>query len=199
MNSSRLILISLIPFLTISCTEKKLKSQYSQSDKTELDTQVHELQIEHDRLERLCAESIKRIEELEATRFLAEQAEARRIEADKIELDALYIKKLQDIKSAQQRVWNSYKNVRYDDITTRAGKTYEKVVVTDVDETGLAIVHQSGTARIPFFELSDEIKEKCIDSTEQEISMLKEYIKEQTQARLDIRRQAKQQAKENLQ
>jgi len=47
-----------------------------------------------------------------------------------------------------------------EDLTTTDGKTYTGVTVTKVDPDGLRIAHSSGTAKVPFEKLSDEIQKK---------------------------------------
>lgn len=47
-----------------------------------------------------------------------------------------------------------------EDLTTTEGRIYKGVAVTKVEPDGISIVHESGTAKVPFGKLSKELQEK---------------------------------------
>ena len=74
--------------------------------------------------------------ELEAAAALAEEEEAAQL-----------------AKAAKAR--KAAKGEKLDTLSTKRGRTYNKVTISGVDEVGVKIVHESGTARIKFAELPD--------------------------------------------
>lgn len=74
--------------------------------------------------------------ELEAAAALAEEEEAARL-----------------AKAAEAR--KAAKGEKLDTLSTKRGRTYNKVTISGVDEVGVKIVHEAGTARIKFAELPD--------------------------------------------
>ncbi|MFP6879104.1 MAG: hypothetical protein VCA37_19915 [Roseibacillus sp.] len=74
--------------------------------------------------------------ELEAAAALAEEEEAAQL-----------------AKAAKAR--KAAKGEKLDTLSTKRGRTYNKVTISGVDEVGVKIVHEAGTARIKFAELPD--------------------------------------------
>ena len=74
--------------------------------------------------------------ELEAAAALAQEEEAARL-----------------AKAAEAR--KAAKGETLDTLSTKRGRTYNKVTISGVDEVGVKIVHEAGTARIKFAELPD--------------------------------------------
>ncbi|MFP6880888.1 MAG: hypothetical protein VCA34_08055, partial [Roseibacillus sp.] len=74
--------------------------------------------------------------ELEAAAALAQEEEAARL-----------------AKAAEAR--KAAKGEKLDTLSTKRGRTYNKVTISGVDEVGVKIVHEAGTARIKFAELPD--------------------------------------------
>ena len=56
-------------------------------------------------------------------------------------------------KAAKAR--KAAKGEKLDTLSTKRGRTYNKVTISGVDEVGVKIVHEAGTARIKFAELPD--------------------------------------------
>ena len=182
--------------MIISCNDESPRSS-AQKEAISLQAQVKDLTQERDRLEELCDATIKRLKDLETTRSLAEQAEQQRIEADRLEIEALYQKRLHEINQRQLELWASYTNKTYPILTLRSGRTYDNVTVSNINLNGFGIIYQAGTARIPFSHLSRPLQKKLVTNTEREIKQLKLDIEAETNQRLNIRRQAKSKAKSN--
>ena len=190
-----LTFLAFLSLLIISCNDDSPQSN-DQKQVTSLQSQVRELKQERDKLEELCDTTIKRLESLEAKRARAEAAELQRIEADRIEIEALHLKRLAEIKQRQLDLWASYTNKTYPIFTLRSGRTYDNVIVSNINTTGFGIIHQSGTARIPFSSLERPLHRKLITNTEREIKQLKLNTQAETNLRQAIRQRAKAQAKD---
>ena len=69
-----------------------------------------------------------------------------------------------------------------EDLTTTEGKTYSDVKVTKVEPDGLSITHQTGTAKVPFIKLSEELRKKHGYDAEK----AEAYQKEQARKRAEL-------------
>jgi len=185
-----IILIGSLSLLSVSCKDTEDTSNENKQIHA-LQSQIHQLKQERDKIEALCNQSIKRLKQLEKTRELAEIAEQQRIQADAAELQALYKKRLNDIKQRQQILWNSYINKHFEIFTTRSGKTYHNVIISNIKSTGIGFIHESGTARIPFSDIDYALRKKLVINTEREIKQLKLNIEKEKALRQNIRIQAK--------
>lgn len=64
-----------------------------------------------------------------------------------------------------------------DDLTTTDGKTYAGITVTKVEPDGISITHATGSAKVPFTKLPEELQKKHGYDAEKSEAYLKEQAK----------------------
>ncbi len=69
-------------------------------------------------------------------------------------------KREQDHQAAAAAQREAAKGEKHELLTTSRGRTYKEVVIRGVDEVGVKIFHQAGTARIKFAELPEEFQKR---------------------------------------
>ncbi len=180
-----------------SIADRKAKRE-AKRDLEILQESLSELKQEREKILELNKQSLIEIETYEEKRIAAERAEQIRIEADAIELKAIYNDRLKKIQQQQRFVWDGYIGRKYDTLTTSDGKNYTNCKVTSVDATGMSLQHQNGVSRIAFNLFGAEILKSSITDFEKQIKDLKSWLTIETNDRQFIRDKAKQDAEQKF-